>query len=215
MARTSSGEESRTRDQVVRGRFERNGSATSPSEESLEDHEGDGGLSHITLSTPSGELQMLLDRLDDSEDRSTAFQAVLVAITQSLNEAISSEYDAAEAAISLAQREKLQAMIEELRKVATLLHESLDEKGRRLRDCSQKSSDRLSPFRPADNSESAWWFSLTESVEAVRGSADRIESMMQSQPKDAPVRQLGRIVERLLRRHYRQLLFEAERWMAS
>lgn len=158
---------------------------------------------------------MLLARLDESEDHSTAFQSIVVALTQALNGAVTGEHEAAEAAISLAHREKLQGMIEELREVATLLHESLDEKGHRLLSCSGTTPERLAAFRPAENSESAWWFSLSEAIEAVRSSAERIESMMQGQGKDTPARQIACVVARLLRRHHRHLLFEAERWMAS
>lgn len=224
MENRSSGEPTRTRHQVVRGRYENGHSdrvqVREPSHRG-ESEAADGGaepgrgLSHITLSTPTGELRMLLDRLDESEDHTTAFQSVVVALTQALNGAMTGEHEAAEAAISLAQREKLQEMIEELREVASVLHESLDENGLRLLDCSGTLSDRLSAFRPAENSESAWWFSLSEASEAVRGSADRVESMMQGQGRDCPARQIACIVARLLRRHHRHLLFEAERWMAS
>ena len=206
---------STTRDETVKGRFKRGRTAQTVIAEAPSGDGLDGDLSHITLSTPAGELQMLLDRLDDAEDHSTAFQSFIVATTRALNDVLTSEYEAAEAAISLAQREKLEAMVEELRKVARILNEALDEKGRQLRDCSGKPAARLNEFHPSENSESAWWFGLSEAIETVRRSAEQLESMIQSHHRDSAARQLARVVVRLLQRHRRQLLFEAERWMAS
>ncbi len=137
-----------------------------------------------------------------------AYQSVLVAALKVLARAQAVERQVLDAAISLAQREKLGGMIATLEEVSAALRESLNAGASRVVD--------LSPPEPANApSERYWWFALTEATQALGDGAELILSLVASRPRGSASRTLGSIVARLLHRHQNELLAEADQWMGN
>lgn len=207
----ATGNKSRTREGLVRGRFNRLSYETSIGEDVQVAEEGSQETPGVQ--SPAQQIQMLTARLP-ADDGSTAFQSVVVAIAQALDDALRLEYEAAEAAISLAQREKLHGMVEELQQTVVALQGALNEKGHQLLQSTAGSPSLSSDgFEPGSNSESAWWFALSETIQGIKDNADRVSSLVKGQVKGGVMRDLAAITVRLLQRHRNVLLIEAERWM--
>lgn len=196
----------------MRGRFDRPKESSSGEDLSVNKREEVAQLSAVSAAR---KVQLLTAQLS-TESGSAAFQSVVVAIAQALDHALKLEYRAAEAAISLAQREKLEYMVKELRQTVIALEEALNEKGQRLLQSSVRPvAVEDSEFEPGENSESDWWFAISEAIQGLRDDTDRIRSLVKGQVKGTPMRQLAAITVRLLQRHRNDLLIEAERWMSS
>lgn len=212
MNKDVTGSKPRTRERLVRGRLDRINYETSMGED-VQVAEGEGDQHAPGGQSPAQQIQLLTSRLP-SEDGGTAFQSVVVAIAQALDDALQLEYEAAEAAISLAQRDKLQGMVSELQETAVALQGALNEKGHQLLRCTAGSKSLSAEgFEPGSNSESAWWFALSEAIQGLKDNADRMSSLVNGQVKGSDMRDLAAIVVRLLQRHRNVLLIEAERWM--
>lgn len=134
-----------------------------------------------------------------------AFQSAAVAAFKLLNRAAAAEALMAQAAISLAQREKLRRLLCGLDGAREALRELLSDRGTRMLDLAAPA-----PPLPADSS---WWFALTETLQVLEESAACMAAMMSGQPRGSTGRRLAGTVTRLLRHHYQQLLHEAEQWM--
>ncbi len=144
---------------------------------------------------------------DDAGVDGAAFQCVAVAALQTLDRAGRRERRAAEAALSLAQRQMLDAMVEEVDEAAAALRQTLNAQGARL-------LDRDAPTRrPDETPEHSWWFALSEAVEVLEEGAAWIRSIAAGQPQDGPTHRLSRLVARLLHRHHDALFAEAEQWL--
>ncbi len=140
------------------------------------------------------------------EVESVAFQCVAVAALQTLDRARYREQQAAEAALSLAQRQKLDAMIEAVEAAAGALRAVLNAQGAKLRD-----RNTLPP--PADAPERSWWFALREAIQALDEGGVLLCSLAAGQPEGGPTRRLSGAVAHLLHQHHRDLLAEAEPWL--
>lgn len=145
-----------------------------------------------------------------------AFQSTLAAATQAVCRALESEEQAEAAALSLAQREALAEMTEELRSAADALGAALTEQGRCLLPPEPPAPKRwrLRRTRPeAEPTPSSWWFALSEALGALEAGADALAGIADGQPPEAPSRALGTATAALLREHHDRLLEYAERWM--
>ncbi len=211
MNRDATGDKPRTRERAVKGRMSRldyEAKIRGSLPRAQDDEEG-----HPNPQSPAVRINTLTSRLTE-DGGSTAFQSVVVAIAQALDDALRLEYAAAEAAISLAQREKLEGMVEELQQAVVALQGALNEKGHQLlRSTAGSPSLSSEGFEPGSNSESAWWFALSEAIQGLKENANRVSSLVTGQVKGGAMRDLAAIAVRLLQRHRNELLIEAERWM--
>lgn len=138
---------------------------------------------------------------------SVACQSVAVTILQTLEGVLRRERAAENAAISLAQGEKLEEMVRTSESTLYALAEALNAQGSHL----------MNLFNDADRSpaeENSWWFALSETMEAVENGMKRILSLAATQPKGGAARQLSTIIVQLLRSKQRELLGEADAWIS-
>lgn len=154
---------------------------------------------------PSAERVRTLAR--DAEADSVVFQSVAVAALKMLDRVRGHEQQAAAAALSLAQQEKLETMTASLEAVMQALHEALSTQGAKMFD--------LCAAEPVEEPEEPfWWFALTETIQAQEEGIAWLASMVQGQPKGNATRTLSSVIARLLRAHHNALLAEAEEWMS-
>lgn len=151
-------------------------------------------------------LQAVVDRLGQE---GTAFQSVVVAAVQILERALCYEREAAEAALSLGQREKLDGMVDTAEEATALLRSTLNAQGgAKVMDlCSQGDAPT-----PTDNQP--WWFALTDALEVLEEGTSRMSSLTTAQPKGSMARELSQVIVQLLRQHHDALLIEADEWIS-
>jgi hypothetical protein len=150
-------------------------------------------------------LRMLVQSTDR---KGTAFQSVAVAAVQILERALQYEREAAEAALSLGQQEKLASMVETIEQAATVLRSTLDaECGNVVHLCAKGD-------RPAPTDGQPWWFALTDALEVLEEGTGRMTSLTTAQPDGSPARELSQLIAQLLRGHHDELLLEADDWIS-
>ena len=147
------------------------------------------------------------DLAQEAETGSVAFQSVAVAALRRLHRVLYHEQQVAEAALSLAQQEKLHSMIASLEEVTQALEATLNTQGTQMLNLS---SDTLAD----EPVEHFWWFALTGTIQVLEESIAWIASMVQGQPKGGTTRTLSSVIARVLRNHHNTLLAEAEEWMS-
>lgn len=153
-------------------------------------------------------LRSLIGRVDCS---GTTYQSVAVAALQILERALSYEREAAEAALSLGQQEKLTSMVDAAEQVVEVLQDTLSAQGHKVMHvCSEQAP---SP-PPRNESGQPWWFALTDALEVLEEGTDQMDSLTTGQPSESPARELSQIIARLLRSHHDALLIEAEEWIS-
>ncbi|ACY47204.1 hypothetical protein [Rhodothermus marinus] len=166
-----------------------------------------------SFETPTVELATIehptLERLETllrgEEAATLAFQSVLAALLPMLERVLQREQQAADASLSLAQRETLQEMTETLATAIQMLRGALNERGQQV----------LRYERPVESGppERSWWFALSEALEAVEDALQRIPPLVRAQPRSSLSRRVGALLLRLLRQHQRHLLHEAREWI--
>lgn len=134
-----------------------------------------------------------------------AFQSVVVAVLQVLDQVRCAECQAASASISLGQREALDEMTAGLEATAEALRSMLSRQGEKMHS--------LSAACRIDDEEPSWWFALTEAIQTIESGIDCVTSIVSAQPKGCASRMLTSIVTRQLRGHHHALLSEADEWM--
>lgn len=151
-------------------------------------------------------LQALIDRVGQE---GTAFQSVAVAAVQILERALSYEREAAGAALSLGQQEKLQSMVGTAEEAVAILRGALNAHGgsKVMHLCAQGE-----PPAPTDNQP--WWFALTDALEVLEEGTGRMTSLTTAQPKGSSARELSQLIAHLLREHHDALLLEADEWIS-
>lgn len=151
-------------------------------------------------------LRALVERVGEE---GTAFQSVAVAAVQILERALCYEREAAEAALSLGQQEKLASMVDTAEQAAALLRSTLDAQGGAtvIRLCAQGE-----PPTPTDNQP--WWFALTDALEVLEEGTGRMSSLTTAQPEGSSARELSQVIAQLLREHHDALLLEADEWIS-
>ena len=151
-------------------------------------------------------LKALVERVGQE---GAAFQSVVVAAVQILERALCYEREAAEAALSLGQQEKLSAMVKTGEQATALLRGALSAQGgpKVVHLCGQ-----TEPPAPTDNQP--WWFALTDALEVLEEGTSRMGSLTTAQPEGSAARELSQVVAQLLREHHDALLLEADEWIS-
>lgn len=151
-------------------------------------------------------LKALVERVGQE---GAAFQSVVVAAVQILERALCYEREAAEAALSLGQQEKLSAMVKTGKQATELLRGALSAQGgpKVVHLCGQ-----TEPPAPTDNQP--WWFALTDALEVLEEGTSRMTSLTTAQPEGSAARELSQVVAQLLREHHDALLLEADEWIS-
>ena len=140
------------------------------------------------------------------DTETTAFQSVLVSAIRILDLAYDAEHRIATAAISLAQKRKLDEMVGRIHVIRFMCRSLLNAQGARIL--------QLHTEEPRHEEQSvSWWFYLTEGIETLERGIDWIGSIISGQPAGSPSRKLSDIIAALLRGHYDELLKEAEHWL--
>jgi hypothetical protein len=148
----------------------------------------------------------LLRLLHSPEAQGAAFQSVLVTTIQIVRGVKKREAAARGASLSMAQGEKLCAMIEELDAMLQAMQSVLNERGTRLLALAPDAEPESRPCV-------SWWFCLADGIETLNSSIDRIGSIVSGQPKGSPARKLSSSIMRLLRGHYNSFLADAGEWL--
>jgi len=154
----------------------------------------------------------------------TAARCTLAASARAVERALAHEANAERAALSLAQRETLGALGDELRVAFAVLHDALDACGGdqlvtsdapgRLLALKQAYGRWRSGERPADRLEvPSWWTALTQAIDGLDGASGRLDGIAAGQPPEAPARAVAERTAGLLRAHHDRLLRLAERWL--
>ncbi len=136
---------------------------------------------------------------------SVAFQCVAVAVLQTLARVRRCEVEAAEAALSLAQRQNLDEMTEAVDATADALRYMLTAQGARMLD--------RKPRVRGGTPEHSWWFALSEALQVIEEGMAWIQSVAAGQPAGSPTHALAQALARLLQPHHDALLHEAEQWL--
>ena len=154
------------------------------------------------------DVEALQDLVEDADPNGTAFQSVAVAAVQILDRALCYEREAAEAALSLGQQEKLKSMVETVEQAATVLRRALNAEGTKVMNLCAEDTQ----FTPADTQP--WWFALTDALEVLEEGTGRMGSLTTAQPNGSPARKLSQLIAQLLRGHHDELLLEADDWIS-
>lgn len=155
------------------------------------------------------DLQLLRTLVDRAQNSGAVFQSVVVAALQILDRALCYEERAAEAALSLGQREKLQSMIATTKSVLSTLKGTLSTQGAKVMDlCAEQRREEPAVEDPS------WWFVLTDALEILAEGAERMNSLTTAQPEGSPAYNLSAFVSQLLRTHHHELHLEAEQWIS-
>ena len=159
--------------------------------------------------TPSGRsgLERLKALGKEIEQGGTAVQSVAVAAVQILERALSFEREAADAALSLAQQEKLQSMVGTAEEATCILRNTLTANGGKVVHLCTEDS----PTPPT--ADQPWWFALTDALEVLEEGTSRMASLTSAQPSESPAHELSQEIASLLRGHHDALLLEAEQWI--
>jgi hypothetical protein len=139
-------------------------------------------------------------------DGGAGFQSVAVAAVQILERAASCECTAAQAALSLGQREKLSAMAEAAREAVRILRGTLSTQGARVMD--------LCAETPAPDDDPDWERVLARTRTTLARGAEQMASLTAAQPCESPARALSRATARLLHAHHDALVQEARQWIS-
>ena len=150
-------------------------------------------------------LRALVTEVDN---HSTAFQSVAVAAVQILEQALCYEREAAEAALSLGQQEKMDTMVATAEEAVQVLRDGLSRQGDKvIHLCGGGESPTPTDGQP-------WWFALTDALEVLEEGTGRMASLTTAQPSGSPARQLSQLITELLRGHHDALLLEADEWIS-
>jgi len=150
-------------------------------------------------------LQGLVEAADQN---GTAFQSVAVAAVQILERALCYEREAAEAALSLGQQEKLGSMVETVERTAGVLRNALNAQGSKVMHLCAEEDQAM----PGDSQP--WWFALTDALEVLEEGTGQMASLTTAQPTGSPARELSELITQLLRGHHDELLLEADDWIS-
>lgn len=157
---------------------------------------------------PAPDIESLQALVAKVEDNSPAFQSVAVAAVQILERALCFEREAAEAALSLGQREKMSTMVDTAEEAVGTLRDTLSVQGTKVMHlCSQQESSPVTSGQP-------WWFALTDALEVLEEGTGRMSCLTTAQPQGSAAHTLSHRITQLLRSHHDALLLEAEQWIS-
>ena len=141
-----------------------------------------------------------------TDAESVAFQCVAAAALQTLERVLYRERRVAEAAISLAQREKLNEMIHTVAATAEAVRATLTSQGQHMLPSASEHDVDEAP-------EHSWWFALSEALHTLDEGQMWVRSVAAGQPRGSAAHTLSSLIARLLQTHYHAVLAEAEHWM--
>lgn len=162
--------------------------------------------------SPEPDVEAIRVLVEEVDRQGAAYQSVAVAAVQILEQALRYEREAAEAALSLGQQEKLKSMVETAGQVTSVLRNTLNAQGHKVMHLSTDEVQSAPPS--AASRQHPWWFVLTDALEVLEEGTDRMTSLTTCQPPDSPARELSQLIAQLLRRHHDALLLEAEDWIS-
>lgn len=132
------------------------------------------------------------------ENRDASFHAVSAVLVQVLSRVLAAETTVLATAISLAHKEKLNNICQEIRELI----------------------DVLTPFVPGGphmpvppSAEKSWWYSLSEATHVVEETAEQLSAVVAKQEKRANLRNMAACVVNVLRDHYNLLIAESQSWL--
>lgn len=137
---------------------------------------------------------------DDPTSSVPSFQGVLLAALGLLESVRIAEEQASYAAISLAQRESVLALVAETEATVAA-----------LRSIASRPQDLPRPGQA--HTAASWWYALAESTQIIESAIDRMSYVVSGQPKGSAVRGLVTEILKVLRGHHRLLIGEATRWI--
>jgi hypothetical protein len=162
---------------------------------------------------PNPDLQALRALITDVDRQGATYQSVAVAAVQILERALCYEREAARAALSLGQQEKLDAMVSTADQAVSVLRDTLNAQGHKVMHlCSEQSPS--DPDQDPDSTGQPWWFVLADALDVLEEGTDRMSTLTTGQPPESPARKLSQIIAQLLRSHHDALLMEADDWIS-
>jgi hypothetical protein len=171
----------------------------------VEELEEDDASSEVTPPDIAA-LKSLVERVGQE---GAAFQSVVVAAVQIIERALCYEREAARAALSLGQQEKLASMVDTAEQAAAILRSTLNAQGgsKVTRLCGEVEAPTPTDGQP-------WWFALTDALEVLEEGTSRMTSLTTAQPDGSAARELSQVIAQLLREHHDALLLEADEWIS-
>jgi hypothetical protein len=161
-------------------------------------------LPPVEVRLPDAERVRALARHSQAE--SIVFQSVALGALQLIGRVLQSERQLAAAALSLAQRQKVEQMIASLEAMHEVLKQTLSRQG-------SKAFTPVPQLSRDQKPETSWWYSLTDAMHVLEEGTGWISMVVAGQPKGSAARLLSSVVARLLHNHYNTLLAEANQWM--
>jgi len=162
---------------------------------------------------PNPDVEALRALVDAADCQCAPYQSVAVAAVQILEKALRYEREAAQAALSLGQQEKMSAMVDTADQAATVLRDTLNAQGHKVMHlCSNKVAPGAD-LEP-EGSGQPWWFALSNALEVLEQGTDQMTSLTTGQPAGSAARELSQLTAQLLRSHHDALLLEAEEWIS-
>ena len=165
-----------------------------------------------SFDVPTPDVEALRALVQSVNCQRAPYQSVAVAAVQILERALQYERQAAEAALSLGQQEKMESMVEAAHQAVSILRDTLNPQGHKVMSlCARQSSPDPSE---ANSSGQPWWFVLTNALEVLEEGTEQMTTLTTGQPSGSPARELSQLIAQLLRSHHDALLLEAEEWIS-
>jgi len=167
----------------------------------------------VPSGVPNADVQALRTLVEDADCQCAPYQSVAVAAVQILEKALRYERQAASAALSLGQQEKMGSMVETAEQAVSVLRDTLTMQGHKVMHlCSRTSSP--GPDLDSEDAGQPWWFALSNALEVLEQGTDQMTSLTRGQSPGSAARELSRLIAQLLRSHHDALLLEAEEWIS-
>ncbi|CAM3356088.1 hypothetical protein GGP91_000188 [Salinibacter ruber] len=162
---------------------------------------------------PNPDVEALRALVAEADCQCAPYQSVAVAAVQILEKALRYERQAASAALSLGQQEKMRSMVETAEQAVSVLRDTLTAQGHKVMHlCTEKSP--VGPASAADDAGQPWWFTLSNALEVLEQGTDQMTSLTTGQSPGSAARELSQLTAQLLRSHHDALLLEAEEWIS-
>jgi hypothetical protein len=158
---------------------------------------------------PNPDIDALQTLIEDVDRQGATYQSIAVAAVQILERALRYEREAAEAALSLGQQEKLESMVKTADEAVSVLRDTLNAQGHKVMHLCAKQS---SPDFDRQQHEQSWQPVLADALSVLEEGTEQMSSLTTGQPSGSPARKLSEVIAQLLRSHHDALLLEAEEW---
>lgn len=170
-------------------------------------------VDHESSEVPNPDIEALRTLVQQVDRKGATYQSVAVAALQILERALCYEREAAKAALSLGQQEKLESMVATADQAVSVLRDTLSAQGHKVMHlCAEQSSPE--PDQDRSSSSEPWWFVLADALEVLEEGTDRMSTLTTGQPPGSPARKLSQLIAQLLRSHHDALLLEADDWIS-